>query len=101
MEVVCEARQSLDIQNSVQAFQCLVKIMALYYQYMQTYVVKALFPITMDAIKSENGQLALQGIEFWSNVCNEELNLSIECQESQNACQTPEDMSGHYARGTF
>lgn len=101
MEVVCEATQSTDIQISVAALQCLVKIMTLYYQFMEPYMGQALFPITLEAMKSENDQVALQGIEFWSNVCDEEIDLAIESQEAKNAGQTPEHMSRHYARGAL
>lgn len=101
MEVVCEATQSTDIQISVAALQCLVKIMTLYYQFMEPYMAQALFPITLEAMKSDNDQVALQGIEFWSNVCDEEIDLSIEQQEAKTAGQTPEHVSRHYARGAL
>ena len=35
------------------------------------------------AMKSEIDEVALQGIEFWSNVCDEELDLQIEASEAQ------------------
>ena len=37
--------------------------------------------ITLNAMKSENEQIALQGVEFWSTVCDEEADLSIEAIE--------------------
>lgn len=46
MEVVCEATQSEDTQVKVAALQCLVKIMTLYYQYMEPYMGQALFPVS-------------------------------------------------------
>lgn len=101
MEVVCEATQSTEVQISVAALQCLVKIMTLYYQFMESYMAQALFPITLEAMKSENDQVALQGIEFWSNVCDEEIDLAIESQEARNAGQPPEHVSRHYARGAL
>lgn len=48
MEVVCEATQSTDIQVRVAALQCLVKIMSLYYQYMEPYMGRALFPVSTE-----------------------------------------------------
>ena len=45
MQVVCEATQSLDTQVRVAALQCLVKIMSLYYQYMEQYMGPALFAV--------------------------------------------------------
>lgn len=32
-------------------------------------------------MKSEIDEVALQGIEFWSNVCDEEVDLDIEATE--------------------
>lgn len=49
MEVVCEATQSQDTQVKVAALQCLVKIMSLYYHYMEPYMGPALFPVSIPA----------------------------------------------------
>jgi len=35
----------------------------------------------MEAMKSDIDEVALQGIEFWSNVCDEEVDLAIEFSE--------------------
>lgn len=101
MEVVCESTQSTETQISVAALQCLVKILTLYYIYMEPYMAQALFPITLEAMKSDNDQIALQGIEFWSNVSDEEIDLSIENQEATEAGRTPMRVSKHYARGAL
>lgn len=101
MEVVCEATQSADTQICVAALQCLVKILSLYYQYMEPYMAQALFPITLEAMKAENDQIALQGIEFWSNVSDEEIDLAIESQEAAEAGRPPPRVSRHYARGAL
>jgi len=37
--------------------------------------------ITIEAMKSEHDEIALQGIEFWSTVCDEEVDLGIELHE--------------------
>lgn len=37
--------------------------------------------ITVEAMKSDIDEVALQGIEFWSNVCDEEMDLAIEASE--------------------
>lgn len=101
MEVVCESTQSADTQICVAALQCLVKILSLYYQYMEPYMAQALFPITLEAMKSDNDQISLQGIEFWSNVSDEEIDLSIENQEAVEAGRPPLRFSKHYARGAL
>lgn len=101
MEVVCEATQCSDTQIQVAALQCLVKILSLYYQYMEPYMGAALFPITLEAMKSDNDAVALQGIEFWSNVSEEEVDLSIEDSEAQEAGRPPARVSKYYAKGAL
>uniref|UniRef100_A0A1I8GGS0 Importin N-terminal domain-containing protein n=1 Tax=Macrostomum lignano TaxID=282301 RepID=A0A1I8GGS0_9PLAT len=85
MQVVCEATQCAETGIKVAALQCLVKIMNLYYQYMETYMNQALFA----------------GIEFWSTVCEEEIDLAIDEQESEEKGLPPTVSSKHYARGAL
>ena len=85
----------------VAALQCLVKIMSLYYQYMEAYMGQALFAITLEAMKAETDEVALQGIEFWSNVCDEEVDLQIEASEASEAGRPPEHVSRFYAKGAL
>uniref|UniRef100_T1J2G6 Importin N-terminal domain-containing protein n=1 Tax=Strigamia maritima TaxID=126957 RepID=T1J2G6_STRMM len=101
MQVVCEATQSTDTQVKVAALQCLVKIMSLYYQYMEHYMGPALFAITMEAMKSDIDEVGLQGIEFWSNVCDEEVDLQIEASEAQDQGRPPTHTSRFYAKGAL
>jgi importin subunit beta-1 len=99
MQVVCEATQCEDAQVKVAALQCLVKVMSLYYQHMEFYMKHALFAITMDAMRSDSDEVALQGIEFWSNVCDEEVDLAIELSEAQELGRPPQRTSRFYAKG--
>lgn len=46
---------------------------------------QALFPITLEAMKSDIDEISLQGIEFWSNVSDEEIDLAIEEAEAAEA----------------
>ncbi|NXG61490.1 IMB1 protein, partial [Hemiprocne comata] len=101
MQVVCEATQCPDTRVRVAALQNLVKIMTLYYQYMETYMGPALFAITIEAMKSDIDEVALQGIEFWSNVCDEEMDLAIEASEAAEQGRPPEHTSKFYAKGAL
>ncbi|VDD97726.1 unnamed protein product [Enterobius vermicularis] len=98
MQVICEASQCTHIPVRVVAMQCLVRIMSLYYQFMEQYMGLALFSITLNAMKMEIDEVALQGIEFWSNVCEEEIALAVEAEEAQEQGRTPENISRHYAK---
>lgn len=101
MQVVCEATQCPDTRVRVAALQNLVKIMSLYYQYMEAYMGPALFAITIEAMKSDIDEVALQGIEFWSNVCDEEMDLAIEASEASEQGRPPEHTSKFYAKGAL
>ncbi|KAI7688052.1 Importin subunit beta-1 [Sarcoptes scabiei] len=102
MQVVCEATQSNDINIQVAALECLVKIMSLFYQYMEHYMSPALFPITMQAINDvSHPDICLQGIEFWSNVCEEEIKLQYEASEAAEKGRPPQSTSKFYAKGAL
>lgn len=101
MEVVCETTLSTHTQIRVAALQCLVKIMSLYYQFMEPYMGPALFPITLEAMRSDSDEVALQGIEFWSNVADEEVDLSMEEGEATEGGRPPSKVSRHYAKGAL
>lgn len=45
MQVVCEATQNSNVSVQVGAFECLVRIMALYYDKMAFYMEQALFGV--------------------------------------------------------
>ena len=49
-------------------------------------------------MKADVDEVALQGIEFWSNVCDEEVDLSIEASEYG---RPPEQTSRFYAKGAL
>ena len=65
---------------------------------MEHYMGPALFAITMQAIKSEHDEIALQGIELWLNVCDEENYLVIEVADAQEQGIPPQRTSRFYAR---
>lgn len=45
MQVVCEATQNASVSVQVGAFECLVRIMGLYYDKMSLYMEQALFGV--------------------------------------------------------
>lgn len=81
MQVVCEATQSTDSEVQVAAFGAMARIMSLYYEYMSYYMEKALFSLTVAGMHSENDKVACMAVEFWSTVCEEELELSLQSED--------------------
>lgn len=49
MQVVCEATQSTNLKIQVAALQNLVKILSLYYDYMEYYMGPALFAVSQSS----------------------------------------------------
>ncbi|SCV73049.1 BQ2448_6974 [Microbotryum intermedium] len=98
MQVVCEATQSPSSDVQVAAFECLVRIMSLYYDYMKHYMERALFGLTVLGMKHVDEQVALQAVEFWSTVCDEEIELALEAEEAAEYGDQPERGSSHFAR---
>ncbi|CAO3683770.1 unnamed protein product [Rhizopus microsporus] len=97
MQVVCEATQSDYPDLQVVAFQCLVRIMQTYYDKMRVYMEKALFGLTITGMNNEDERVALQAIEFWSTVCDEEIDIKDEVYEAQEAGEQPERELHHFA----
>ncbi|KAF7297087.1 Importin N-terminal domain-containing protein [Mycena indigotica] len=98
MQVVCEATQNPSVQVQVGAFECLVRIMSLYYEKMTFYMEQALFGLTVVGMKHADERVALQAVEFWSTVCEEEMDLAIEAQEAREYGEAPETESKHFAK---
>ncbi|KAG9014671.1 karyopherin beta [Tulasnella sp. 427] len=99
MQVVCEATQFQNNDVQVAAFECLVRIMGLYYDKMGFYMERALFGLTSLGMKAEDETVALQAIEFWSTVCEEEIELAIEAVEAaEEYGEPPARESKNFAR---
>ncbi|KAJ3482200.1 hypothetical protein NLI96_g7140 [Meripilus lineatus] len=98
MQVVCEATQNANPQVQVGAFECLVRIMSLYYDKMSFYMERALFGLTVMGMKHNDESIALQAIEFWSTVCEIETELAWELAEAQEMGEVPENDSKFFAK---
>ena len=55
----------------------------------------------MEAMKSDVPEIALQGIEFWSNVCDEEISLSLEEVEATEFGDPIQHTNYAYAKGAL
>ncbi|KAE8661030.1 Importin subunit beta-1 [Hibiscus syriacus] len=79
MKVVCDTAMSKEVEIRQAAFECLVVIASTYYEVLEPYM-QTLFQLTSNVVKGDEETVALQAIEFWSSICDEE----IELQEFEN-----------------
>lgn len=98
MQVVCEATQSPHVPVKVAAFENLVRIMQLYYDKMRFYMEQALFGLTVLGMRDPEPNVALQAVEFWSTVCDEELERALELADALEYNEEPLNVSHHFAR---
>lgn len=81
MQVVCEATQANDTDIQAAAFGCLCKIMSLFYAFMKPYMEQALYALTIATMKSEDDKVASMAVEFWSTICEEEIDIAYELSQ--------------------
>ncbi|CAL9750402.1 unnamed protein product [Musa acuminata subsp. burmannicoides] len=74
MRVVCEATLSQEVKIRQSAFECLVAISSTYYDKLASYM-QDIFTITAKAVREDEEPVALQAIEFWSSICDEEIDI--------------------------
>lgn len=74
MRVVCETTMSPDVKIRQAAFECLVSIASMYYERLAPYI-QDIFNITAKAVRGDEEPVALQAIEFWSTICDEETDI--------------------------
>ncbi|KAL8206069.1 hypothetical protein R6Q57_009620 [Mikania cordata] len=74
MNVVCETAMAKEADIRQSAFECLVSIASTYYDVLEPYM-QTLFELTANAVKGDEEGVALQAIEFWSSICDEEIEL--------------------------
>lgn len=96
MQVVCEATQADDSELQASAFGCLARIMSLYYRFMALYMEKALYGLTVSGMQSADEKVACMAVEFWSTVCEEELEITLQREEYGLEAQ-PELVSYNFA----
>ena len=75
MQIVCESTLAVNVDVRVASFECLVRIVQMYYEKMQIYMQKALFNLSVGGMKDEQESVALQAVEFWSTICEIEMDI--------------------------
>ncbi|XP_073525876.1 uncharacterized protein [Phyllobates terribilis] len=87
MRVVCEITLSPDVKMRQAAFECLVAISSTYYEKLASYM-QDIFSITAKAVREDQEPVALQAIEFWSSICDEEIDIldEFDGDDSEISC---------------
>jgi len=98
MQVVCEAAVGQDPRVRAASLECLVQIATLYYETLAPYM-QGIFNITLDSISKGPNEVAVQAVEFWSTICDEEIYLAQELEEAQEEERNPEKVSLFFIRG--
>ncbi|KAF9325333.1 karyopherin beta [Linnemannia elongata] len=101
MQVVCEATQSQDLEVQVAAFECLVRIMQVYYEMMPFYMQKALFGLTVQGMRSPHERVALQAVEFWSTVAEVEIDQENYRLEAIDNGEQPTHTNYNFAKAAL
>ena len=81
MNSICEATQSTDPRVRTVAFECVTQIAEHYYDKLGDYMT-AIFQLTIDAIRRDEEAVAKQAIEFWSTLCEVEIDMLDEAEDS-------------------
>ncbi|WOG97029.1 hypothetical protein DCAR_0416368 [Daucus carota subsp. sativus] len=74
MRVVCEATLSPEVKIRQAAYECLVSISSTYYEKLAPYI-QDIFNISAKAVREDEEAVALQAMEFWSSICDEEIDI--------------------------
>jgi len=100
MQTVCEGTQAERKDVKVAAYECIVQIAELYYDKLPAYIT-ALYQLTLEAIQKatagqEDDDVGQQAVEFWTTVCDEELELNEDAEEARIANRQPERNSHRF-----
>uniref|UniRef100_H2ZAY3 Importin N-terminal domain-containing protein n=1 Tax=Ciona savignyi TaxID=51511 RepID=H2ZAY3_CIOSA len=104
MQVICEATQVEDTKVKVVALQCLVKIMSLYYKYMEPYMGPALFAVSMggNSYTMHKEYVGGPGPHYMVNLLAQSVALVIDPELfASEAGRPPENISRFYAKGAL
>ena len=93
MQAICQATQSKDVKVRASSFECLVQIAYQYYDKLSDYM-NALFQLTTKAIEMDEEEVALNAIEFWSTICEEEMDILDEIADGINDRQCMKYVEG-------
>eukprot|EP00921_Rhytidocystis_pertsovi_P003689 GHVQ01006414.1.p1 GENE.GHVQ01006414.1~~GHVQ01006414.1.p1 ORF type:complete len:898 (+),score=153.99 GHVQ01006414.1:139-2832(+) len=75
LETVCNNCRHSDTDIQAAAFECIVQLAAEFYNYLHQYM-NVIGPMTWEAISQGADAVAIPALEFWNQICDEEIFLS-------------------------
>ncbi|KAL9179748.1 hypothetical protein ACHAXT_007718 [Thalassiosira profunda] len=102
MQTICDATTSPAANVRAAAYECIVQIAYQYYDKLQAYM-QTIFSLTFATIRSDEEAVALQAIEFWSTLAEEEMELIDVAAELTEAGQPipPESVCVGYVKAAL
>ncbi len=102
MQTVCETTQAERKDVKVAAYECIVNVAELYYDKLPQYM-PALYQLTLAAIQKavnepDDDDVGQQAVEFWTTVCDEEIELAEELDDAQAESREPERKSHFFVK---
>ena len=105
MQTVCETTQAENKEIMTAAYECIVTVAELYYDKLPQYM-QALYQLTLAAIQKataaedddEEDAVGQQAVEFWTTVCDEELDRAEEAAEAAEEGRAPEAVSQFFVK---
>lgn len=89
VEKICEAARSGDQRGRQAAFEGLVKIAEHYYDKLHEYI-RDIYALTENAIVNDVEVVAMQAIEFWSTVAEEEVTIAFDTETARETGHRPD-----------
>lgn len=88
MDMVYGVTQCNEVRVRAAAYQCLIQIAGLYYQFLRESIA-VIFELTKHAMQHENEEVTPCAIEIWSTICEEEIERIEEAEEAQSNNEAP------------
>jgi len=95
MQTICEATQCTDTRVRSASYECIGQIAYGYYDKLADYMA-TLAQLTFAAVSGEHDEVAMQAVEFWSTLCEEEIDIMDETADLTEQGIPPVRLSAHY-----
>ena len=82
IEMVCHGTSARDPKVREAALECFVRVAENYYQHLPTYIA-TIFQLKETAMNDEVEGVAMQALEFWSTVADEEFECLLDVKEGK------------------